>query len=876
MNERNRRERESTAHELNRMNEPEWTEEASDKELPTQPLPRATQMELLAPAGGPAPFTAALAGGADAIYCGLGNNFNARRGADNFDDESFARACRQAHLAGARVYVTVNVVVKWDEMQRVLRLIRRAWVLGADAFIIQDWGLMAQVRKTWPEIECHVSTQANIHDTRGVAACKKLGVGRVTLSRELTKEEISTISKLGVELECFGHGALCFCYSGICHMSSMRGDRSANRGACAQPCRLPYELLNSKHEVVSMGGIDRLLCPKDYCTIDDVPDMIEAGVGSLKIEGRMKAPEYVYSVVSSYRQAIDAAEKGVDNQADVARRHRLLKRSFNRGLTNAYLHGTAGNEMMSYERSNNRGEIVGEVTGGRPLEDALERKSGLNGGRVKLRRYKQADVDLIAHAPIGKNDLLEIRPLDEPDKFLTALCPVDVEPGQTVTVRTSRVMQTGSTVRIIRSEAARVAAEQISSLEYPRKRAVDVAIIARIGQPFTVALTTADGAASASAEGFVVEEARTKAVTSDELIEHVGRMGTSPFEAVSFDVQMDDTCGMSFSAVHKVRAAACEQLETALLEEYQNREQKIAPLSRLAYQKEREAQDKEKLFAFDEAAAKINASQAEVCVLVETPEQARVALKAGADRLYATTDALAETSWPEDLLAKVTPWLDEVCREIDHKRLDPYVAAGKPVAVGNISELALAVERGAIPEVRECIPVHNDYALQALADMGADGVWLNSELTLQEICHMARNASIPVGYMVSGRIRTMTTEHCILMSTGKCIHDCDACKLRLEEHTLRGIDNDYMPVRTDRHGRSKIWSPKLFDGVPEMAEMLSCGVKRFMVDATLLSTEQTKEATSRVAAAIAATASGASLPARLKDASVGHLFSPIG
>ena len=115
MNERNRRERESTAHELNRMNEPEWTEEASDKELPTQPLPRATQMELLAPAGGPAPFTAALAGGADAIYCGLGNNFNARRGADNFDDESFARACRQAHLAGARVYVTVNVVVKCDE-----------------------------------------------------------------------------------------------------------------------------------------------------------------------------------------------------------------------------------------------------------------------------------------------------------------------------------------------------------------------------------------------------------------------------------------------------------------------------------------------------------------------------------------------------------------------------------------------------------------------------------------------------------------------------------------------------------------------------------------------------------------------------------------
>lgn len=875
MNERNRREKESTAHELNRMNEPEWTEEASDLEFSSQPLPRATQVELLAPAGGPAPFAAALAGGADAIYCGLGNNFNARRGADNFDDESFARACRQAHLAGARVYVTVNVVVKWNEMQRVLRLIRRAWILGADAFIIQDWGLMDQVRKTWPELECHVSTQANIHDTRGVEACKKLGVGRVTLSRELTKEEISKISKLGVELECFAHGALCFCYSGICHMSSMRGDRSANRGACAQPCRLPYELLNSKHEVVSMGGIDRLLCPKDYCTIDDVLDLIEAGVGSLKIEGRMKAPEYVYSVISSYRQALDAVEKGVDNQADIARRHRLLKRSFNRGLTNAYLHGTAGNEMMSYERSNNRGEVVGEVTGGRSLEDALERKGGLNGGRVKLRRYKQADVELIAHAPIGKNDLLEIRPFDEPDKFLTALCPEDAKPGQSITVRTSRVMQIGSTVRIIRSEAARQAAEQISSLEYPRKRVVRVAVTAKVGQPFAVELATVDGAVSVSAEGFVVESARTKAVTKEELIEHVGRMGTSPFEPDSFEVYMDQNCGMSFSAVHKVRATACDLLEQTLLEPYKDREHKIAPLSRLAYQREREAQDKEKLFVFDQKCAKESAAKAEVCVLVETPKQARVALSSGATRLYATSDALQEYSWPDDLLAHVVPWLDEVCREIDHPRIDSFIVSGSSVAVGNISELALAVQRGATPEVRECIPIHNDYAVQALVSLGAQGVWLNSELTLQEICHIARNSSVPVGYMVSGRIRTMTTEHCILMSTGKCIHDCDACKLRLEEHTLRGIDNDYMPVRTDRHGRSKIWGPKLFDGVPEIADMLSAGVTRFMVDATLLTEEQTKEETTRVSQAITLTTAGEKLPKRHKESSTGHLFLPI-
>jgi collagenase-like PrtC family protease len=172
------------------------------------------------------------AAGANAIYCGLGNNFNARRGAHNFTEETFGEACRRAHLAGARVYVTVNIAVATREIPQVLELIRRAWLLGADAFIIQDWGLLAEVRRSWPQIECHVSTQANVHDARGTAWCRELGVARVTLSRELSLDEMRTIAQEGVELEAFGHGALCFCYSGVCMMSSLAGGRSANRGLC--------------------------------------------------------------------------------------------------------------------------------------------------------------------------------------------------------------------------------------------------------------------------------------------------------------------------------------------------------------------------------------------------------------------------------------------------------------------------------------------------------------------------------------------------------------------------------------------------------------------------------------------------------------------
>ena len=199
-------------------------------------------MELLAPAGGPEPFRAALAAGADAIYCGVGNDFNARRNAHNFDFDAFEAACREAHLAGTRVYVTINVVVRDEEMPRALALVREASARGADAFIIQDWGLFDQIHKTWPELELHVSTQANVHDARGVAWAREQGAHRVTLSRELSLAEISHIAEEGVELEVFGHGALCFCYSGVCLMSSMAGGRSANRGPAGSSIALSMRL----------------------------------------------------------------------------------------------------------------------------------------------------------------------------------------------------------------------------------------------------------------------------------------------------------------------------------------------------------------------------------------------------------------------------------------------------------------------------------------------------------------------------------------------------------------------------------------------------------------------------------------------------------
>ena len=825
--------------------------------------------ELLAPAGGPEPFNAALAAGADAIYCGLGNDFNARRGAKNFDDESFAAACRRAHLAGARVYVTVNVAVSTAELPRVLDLVRRAWSLGADAFIIQDWGLMAEIRRRWPEVETHVSTQANVHDARGVAWCRDVwGVDRVTLSRELSLAEISRIAGEGVELECFGHGALCFCYSGVCLMSSMNGGRSANRGLCAQPCRLPYDLVDEKGEVLEIPGVatqgipetsrgvggTRLLCPKDYRTVDRVREMRDAGVGSLKVEGRMKAPDYVFSVVAAYRDALDALRDGRDEDAARAARDRRLRRAFNRDFTESYLWGGSDNDMMSYERSNNRGELVGRVVGSRALEDAVVRRGGGNGGRERLRRLTQADVEVLLSEPVGAGDLLEIRPVSDPSQFLTAHAARDAAAGETITCRTSRAMEEGSLVRVIRSQAALDDAARVADKDVVRRRPVRVRVVARLGEPFAVELETLDGVAAARSEGFVVEAARTRPVTEEDLVEHVGRMGQSAFEPVEWDVGLDAGCGMSFSAVHKVRAEACRRLEEAILAPYASRE--LANDSK---------GDSPLLNHVPEGPATI-------CVLVTTPECAEAALAAGATRVYVAADDLVRGSWPDGVI----PWLDEICREADHARLDPWVRAGEPVAVGNVSELALAAERGALPEVRSCIPVHNASALSALAAAGAAGVWLSPELTLEEVCALARTSSVPVGLSVFGHQRVMTSEHCVLQALGRCRHDCAHCPERARRLSLRDIDGNLLPVRTDLNGRSRIWTARPLDATPQIPELVSAGVTRLLVDAQLMDAPETASAVARVARALEAARDGRRPEPRMKGATSGHLFSPIG
>ena len=283
-------------------------------------------LELLSPAGSPESVIAAVQNGADAVYLGLGN-FNARRGAKNFTGEEFEKAMKYCRLRGCKVYVTLNTLVNDREIEDAVRCARMAAKFGASGIIIQDIGLVSILREVVPELPLHASTQMSIHNLAGAEAAAQLGIKRVVLARELSLEQIKFITKnSGIETEIFVHGALCFCHSGQCYMSSLIGRRSGNRGMCAQPCRMQY----------SLGGRmdDYPLSLKDNCLVDRLKEIEEAGVSCVKVEGRMKRPEYTAIVTSIYNKAIK--DKRKPSPEEMA----MLEKAFSRnGFTQGYFDG---------------------------------------------------------------------------------------------------------------------------------------------------------------------------------------------------------------------------------------------------------------------------------------------------------------------------------------------------------------------------------------------------------------------------------------------------------------------------------------------------------------------------------------------------------
>lgn len=811
---------------------------------------RKQRIEILAPAGNAECLRAAVRAGADAVYLGLGE-FNARRNADNFTIDDLRTACDYAHLRGVRVYVTLNIEVLPSEVDSAISFAREAYEAGADAFIVQDIGIARVLAEAVPGACLHVSTQMNTHNAAGIEAAWRLGAKRVTLARELSVAEIAELAEIaagfGMEVEAFAHGALCVCYSGQCLMSSLIGGRSANRGLCAQACRLPYELHNDAQQAPLPSDGEHLLSPRDLCSIDLIGDLAHAGVSSLKIEGRMKSPDYVYSVVSVYRAVLDRFLAGAQAKATSAELSQLAE-AFSRGFTTAYLTNQRGNEIMSYGRPNNRGVFVGRVARVEGGIAEVQPEVALNDGDVlEFWTNRGHFAETLERAALSKKG----------------------------TVRIAVRQRVGKGDRVFRVSNAALAYRDD---ELEPRIPIRGQVRAVIGQPLRVSFETADGAFSAAAEGDVVEPARTKPISEEDVRTHVDRLGQTPFSLGELKIELSEGVGMGFSQLHKVRAAALEQLSEAMLAPYSRARQPRGSIM---------GSRKPKRFAG-------RREDATVVAWATNPACARAAKRAGADAVYvpvlnyrrgqavyagARVDQADQAGYPKKcIMALPTVDHDPVTgtREasLDFDLWD-YVKEERSVYADSLASCVRAASLGARVELGSHVPVTNALSLKTAQEMGADFVWLSPELSLGQIADLAELSDIDLGLTVIGAQELMVTEHCLLMSQGECDRRCETCARRAVGHRYIDRKGFKFPIATDVLGRSHLYNGVQLDIAPNIPDLLDIGIASFMVDTTLMTKEDAYAAVARAVKARDAAVSGKAPLPKKPGTTSGHLFRGV-
>ncbi len=511
--------------------------------------------ELLAPAGGMEHFEAAVENGADAVYFG-GKGFNARELADNFGKNEMERSISYAHKKGVKAYMTLNTLVKESELTEALGQAEEGASAGADAFIVQDPGLAALLQKELPEVPLHLSTQGTVYDRTGVELARDLGFKRVVLARELSLEQIRECAGVpGIETEIFVHGALCMCLSGQCAMSALIGGRSGNRGQCAQPCRRLYELETEEGEPLGEEGY--LLSPRDISYLTELGPLVKAGVDSLKIEGRLKTPEYAALSVGTFRKYLDRAIDGKDvggtDPADVEK----LRQVFSRGsFTKGYLYGKPGGALLSGESPKHRGLFLGEVKKVRP--SALGKEKSLLEIELSLPLRVGDGIEVPAPGFPGgvvsyiKGKKKPVREARARERVWIGDIPGRIRPGDAVYKVTDRQLL---------EEIRRTYEGGIKRSETPGKIPVKGWFYARAGEPVQFAVTD-PGGKTLRARGTIELEPAEKVPTGREaVLEQLQKTGNTPFELAECRFEMEEGLMIPMKEVKKVRREALERLE---------------------------------------------------------------------------------------------------------------------------------------------------------------------------------------------------------------------------------------------------------------------------------------------------------------------------
>ena len=491
--------------------------------------------ELLSPAGSMESLKAGIQNGADANYLG-GSSFGARAAATNFDNDELIEAVKYAKLRDVNIFVTVNTSIKETEIKDLISYTDFLYKIGVDAIILSDIGIAEVLRKRYPNMELHASTQISAHSLNDVLELKQVGFDRVVIARELGIEEIKEIcDNVDIDIEVFIHGAICVCYSGQCLMSSMLGDRSGNRGRCAQPCRQSYKLINkTTGKIINVNG-NYLLSPKDLCSIENIEKILDTGVKSLKIEGRMKRPEYVAVVTSRYRKAID---NYINNKITTDKKtlKEDLEAIFNRKFTSGYLMSKNGSDIINLDKPNNVGVKVGEVLSFNPknnklkikLSGKLSKGDGINLGGGNIGRIiKNGEIFECGEA----GEIIEI-------DFLK-----DIKP-KTLVYKTSDKQLVDNANKSFR--------EGIEN----RKINLRCEVYIKVGERAKLVLENIEVYSDE-----IIEKAKNKEAEIDKIIEKLAKTGGTPYNFVFYNIFVDKNAFIPVSVLNNLRRKSIEKYE---------------------------------------------------------------------------------------------------------------------------------------------------------------------------------------------------------------------------------------------------------------------------------------------------------------------------
>jgi len=819
---------------------------------------RREDIELLAPAGDWECMRAAVANGADAIFFGV-EKFNARARANNFKMEELPEIMRFLHRYGVKGFLTFNILVFEDELRDARVLVDACIEAGVDAVIVQDLGLVKMIREMSPDFPIHGSTQMTITSPEAVEFTKPFGLERVVLGRENNLKQIKKIGEQAkLPMEVFVHGALCVSYSGQCLTSEVWGGRSANRGECAQACRLPYDLMVDGVQK-PMGDIAYLLSPKDLAALDLMPELIEAGVTSFKIEGRLKSPEYVANVVSKYRRAIDKYFEG-DESEPSAEEVRELQQSFSRGFTHGFLEGTNNKKLVEGTFPKSRGVYLGRVE--KILRDCvvctieapLKRGDGLvfdagdptkkeEGGRVY--DVRRSGTKLEGEVPEGER--IEIV-MGRSDVDLTRLHEGDRIWKTSDPALDKRLRSTFETEKPYRT--------------FP----VAVTVEGREGAPLRTIWTDLDKGTTVVAQSEMpLERAEKRPLGREVLEEQLGRLGGTLYRLEQLTVSLEGEVIVPKSELNRIRRDAAERLEAMreLPPTYTRLQGAGALAPTVSFKADPEPVTSPRLTA-----------------LCRTLEQVKAAVRTDVAMIYADfefikqfPDAIAVCREAGKPIALATPRIHMPGENGYHRNILNL----KPdaVLVRNTGALYYYLrERAEKPGEKHplligdfSLNVSNHKTVELFREAGLDWVTPSYDLNIQQMVDMLRMADTSrLEIVIHQHLPMFHTEHCVYCTFLSEGTDYTNCGRPCEEHRASLQDRIGMshPVRVDEGCRNTVYNAIEQSGAEYLSEFKELGVPSYRVEFLEENAEKVQEVLSLYRSALDGRIGGSEVWRKLK------------